>query len=146
MRKIFLSLHFLFLGGLIVASLACRVRADDDADSPSDSSCGDEEVACAPAERCCEHVVAMFSDAGATAPSYVEGRCIPKEEHCADYWCGNRHCEAGFFGAPSVCCISDHAGLPQEFKCAYSELSCPGNTQQLSIRDRIPGKVRTLRS
>jgi hypothetical protein len=105
-------------------------------------SCGDEQASCGSGEHCCEHTVAMFSDAGSTAPTYKEGKCIAKEQKCADFWCGNRHCEAGFFGAPSVCCITSRPDLPPEYKCSYSELSCPGNSQLLTIRDKEVADAR----
>ena len=108
------------------------------------TSCGDDGTTCGDAERCCEHVVAMFSEDHPTSPSYVQGQCVPKEQKCADFWCGNRHCSAGFFGSPTVCCLNtpEPVGTP-EYACAYSEVSCPGNSQQLSIRETQPS--RTLR-
>jgi hypothetical protein len=109
------------------------VLAQDD--TPSSAACGTEQLACGESEHCCEHTVAMFSDAGASAPPYKEGKCIPKEQKCEAFWCGNRHCQASFFGTPTICCVSAQPELPPEYKCAYSELNCPGNNQQLTIRD-----------
>jgi hypothetical protein len=110
----------------------------------AEGMCGDDGLTCGDQEHCCEHVIAMFSDDHATAPPYIQGQCAPKEQKCADFWCGNRQCKPGFFGSPSVCCINtpDQGSAPS-YACAYSELSCPGNTQQLSIRDNQPN--RTLR-
>src|SRR5712692_3844273 len=78
-------------------------------------ACGDDGLTCGNDERCCEHVIAMFAGDHATAPAYVEGRCVPKEAKCADFWCGNRECTSGFFGARSVCCINtpDSGATPQ---------------------------------
>ncbi|HVO33266.1 MAG TPA: hypothetical protein VMU17_05065 [Elusimicrobiota bacterium] len=101
----------------------------------SADSCGDEQLSCAPDERCCEHVVAMFSEDGATAPPYLDGKCIDKAQKCSDFWCGNRHCASGMFGMPSVCCVMNEPGKTTQYRCAYNELSCPGNTQQLTIRE-----------
>jgi hypothetical protein len=127
----------LLAASLAAALIACPVDAD-----PGRSSryCGDEALSCEESERCCEHVVAMFSTTGVNSPPYVQGRCIPKEQRCADFWCGNRHCESGFFGTPTVCCINDRPGLSTEYRCAYSELSCPGNRDQLTIRERLPSR------
>jgi hypothetical protein len=106
-------------------------------------SCGDDGIACGEEEHCCEHVIAMFSDDHAVAPPYVQGQCAPKAEKCADFWCGNRHCESGFFGTPSVCCVNQpEQGSSSQYSCAYSELSCPGNSQKLTIRESQP--TRTL--
>lgn len=112
----------------------------------ADETCGEQGITCGSEQHCCTHVMAIFSDNGASSPPYVEGRCIPKEEHCGEYWCGNRQCKAGFFGMPSVCCVKDRPGLSTEYKCAYSELNCPGNTQQLTIRPRSSDKEQTLAS
>lgn len=128
----------LFLMGCLMGP----VLADED--GTSSAGCGDEQTTCGLTEHCCEHIVAMFSDGGATAPSYREGKCIPHDQKCADFWCGNRHCEPGFFGAPTVCCITSRPDLPPEYKCSYSELSCPGNTQQLTIRDKQVADARPL--
>ncbi len=109
----------------------------------ADQSCGDDRTSCGEEEHCCEHVIAMFSDDHAMAPPYVKGECAPKAQKCADFWCGNRHCESGFFGTPSVCCVNqpEYGSAPQ-YSCAYSELSCPGNSQKLTIRESQP--TRTL--
>jgi hypothetical protein len=104
-----------------------------------DKPCGETGITCGEEERCCEHIMATFYDDGG-GQSYVNGRCIPKNQKCGDYWCGNRQCQAGLFGTPSVCCVSEQAGVPQSYKCAYSEYSCPGNTQQLSIRTDLPDR------
>ena len=126
----------LFIMGLLFAIPLAVLRAD--------SSCGDDGVMCGENESCCEHVIAMFSNDQAATPPYVQGRCIPKEQKCSDFWCGNRQCTSGFFGSRSVCCVNTpEAGGTPQYSCAYSELSCPGNTQQLSIRESQPN--RTLR-
>lgn len=108
------------------------------------AGCGSAQLVCGQEERCCEHTVATFSNDGASLPSYVEGKCLPKELSCGDYWCGNRHCGSGFFGTPTVCCVNNTPGALTQYACAYSELSCPGNTQQVSIRTSslASGKVR----
>jgi hypothetical protein len=86
----------------------------------------------------------MYSEDHAVSPSFVQGQCVPQGQKCSDFWCGNRECKASFFGSPSVCCVNtpENSSNPQ-YSCAYSELSCPGNTQQLSIRESQPN--RTLR-
>ena len=110
----------------------------------ADPGCGDDGITCGGDEHCCEHVIAMFSDDHSVAPPYVQGQCLPKDAKCSDFWCGNRQCTHGFFGAPSVCCINTpDGGATPEYSCAYSELNCPGNGQQLTIRESQP--TRTLR-
>jgi hypothetical protein len=127
----------LLLLALVILLPLTVIRAEDVA-------CGDDGVTCGTDEHCCEHVIAMFSGDHASAPAYVQGQCIPKAQKCAEFWCGNRQCSSGFFGSPSVCCINMpvESSTPQ-YSCAYSELNCPGNTQQLTIRDNQPN--RTLR-
>ena len=121
---------------LFLAAMAAR------ADMPA-GYCGDEGLVCGDTERCCEHVMAYFGDGGATSPPYVEGQCIPKEQRCAEYWCGNRRCHSGFFGMQNVCCVNNDPSHAPQYTCSYSELSCPGNTEQLSIRDKQVA-LRTL--
>ena len=114
------------------------------AGASAEEACGDEGLSCGAEEHCCEHVVAMFSDDHAVGPAYVQGACLPKAQKCNSFWCGNRQCSAGFFGSPSVCCVNTPpAGGSSEYSCAYSELNCPGNTEQLSIRETQP--ARSLR-
>jgi len=110
----------------------------------AEAPCGDDGVTCGDTEICCEHVIAMFSGDSPASPPYVEGECLPKESKCSHFWCGSRQCNSGIFGAPSVCCIStsEEGAIPQ-YSCAFSELNCPGNSQQLTIRDSQPS--RTLR-
>ena len=110
----------------------------------ADETCGEDGTSCGQEEHCCEHVVAMFSGDNAVTPPYVLGRCIPKEQKCGEFWCGNRQCSPTFFGTPSVCCVrTPETGGTDQYSCAYSELSCPGNSQQLTIRESQP--TRTLR-
>ena len=126
----------LLILGLILMFSASLIRAE--------TICGDDGITCGDDERCCEHVIAMFSEDHATSPAYVQGQCAPKAQKCADFWCGNRQCKSGFFGLPSICCINTpESGSAAQYSCAFSELSCPGNAQQLSIRDSQPN--RTLR-
>ena len=109
----------------------------------ADTTCGDDGTTCSEDERCCEHVIATFSDDHATAPPYIQGQCVPKDQKCADFWCGNRQCKPTFFGSPSVCCINQaEGGSNPQYMCAYSALSCPGNNEHLSIRSSTP--TRTL--
>jgi hypothetical protein len=126
--KAFLTL---FLTVLCSIAMAAVLRAEGEDESATE----DQAVACATDQHFCGHVIAMFGANGASAPPYVDGRCLPKSQSCGEYWCGNRQCGSGFFGTPSVCCIQNSPGQSTEYRCAYSELSCPGNTQQLSIRD-----------
>jgi hypothetical protein len=102
----------------------------------ADQSCGDDGTTCAAEEHCCEHVIAMFSEDHAVAPPYIQGQCAPKNQKCVEFWCGNRHCKAGFFGSPSVCCVNtpEQGSTPQ--------YSCAGNSEQLTIRSSSP--TRTL--
>src|SRR5438132_8160749 len=74
------------------------------------AGCGNEQLACGQEERCCEHTVASFTNDGVSTPTYMEGKCIPKEQSCSDFWCGNRHCEGGFFGTPTVCYVNNTLG------------------------------------
>lgn len=99
------------------------------------TACGGRGMLCSDEEQCCEYTMAIFNGDGAVTPPYREGRCAPKNQKCGDFWCGNRHCESGFFGTPSVCCVEISPAGASAYVCAHSELSCPGNTQQLSIRD-----------
>jgi hypothetical protein len=119
---------------MTAALLGCVLAAPS---SFAGSVCGREEI-CSDNEICCEHVVASFGADGPMAGPYVAGRCAPKSEGCKEFWCGNRHCEAGLFGRPTVCCVNTPPGGVPEYSCAHSELSCPGNNEQLSIRDRQP--------
>jgi hypothetical protein len=121
----------LSLIGLLLVTPVAIVMAD---------GCGDGGDSCGPDTKCCENVIAMFSGDAPAAPSFVQGRCVPKEQKCSDFWCGNRHCDGGFFGAPSVCCVNQPAGQAAQYTCAHSELSCPGNTTQLSIRNSQPDR------
>ena len=100
--------------------------------------CGDEGIYCGESERCCEHVVAMFSGESPSAPSFIKGRCVPKEQKCGQFWCGNRQCSGGILGTPTVCCVNQEAHESPDYACARSELNCPGNTTQLTIRDTQP--------
>lgn len=104
----------------------------------SDGSCGDEGLYCQENERCFEHVVAMFSGETPSAPSYVKGKCVPKDQKYTGFWCGNRSCSGGLFGNPTVCCINQEYGEAPDYVCARTELNCPGNTTQLTIRDTQP--------
>lgn len=110
----------------------------------AENVCGEDGLVCEQSERCCEHVIAAFAGDHAASPPYIQGQCIPQEQKCTDFWCGNEQCKGGFFGTPSVCCTNvPSPGAAPQYSCAYSELSCPGNTQRLSIRDNQPN--RTLR-
>src|SRR5437870_2657184 len=105
----------------------------------AEASCGDDGITCGDEEHCCEHVIAMFSEDHPTSPPYVQGQCAPKAQKCAEFWCGNKECKSSFFGSPSVCCVNTpDQGSASQYSCAFSELSCPGNTQQLSIRESQP--------
>ncbi len=126
-----------FVGLIVLASLFAPVFGH------ADTACGDEGLTCGDQERCCEHLVAFFSDAS-SAPPYVSGTCVASEQKCSEFWCGNEQCKAGIFTRPSVCCISLPDGASsREYTCKSSELNCPGNTQRLTIRDTQP--TRTLR-
>lgn len=110
----------------------------------SETRCGEEGLTCEDQERCCERVIAIFADDHAAAPPYVQGQCIPQDQKCGDFWCGNEECKSRFYGTPSVCCINSPVpGAAKQYSCAFSELSCPGNSQRLTIRDSQPS--RTLR-
>ena len=124
----------LFILGLLLALPFSLLRAD--------VSCGDDGLSCGDEEHCCEHVMAMFSEDHASSPPYVQGQCVSKSQKCSDFWCGNHQCKSGFFGAPSVCCVNTPITGTPEYSCAFSELSCPGNGEQLTIRSSSP--TRTL--
>jgi hypothetical protein len=113
-------------------------------DAFSETPCGEAGLVCSDHERCSEHVVAIFSKEHVSSPPYVQGQCLPKDQKSDNFWCGNQECRSGFFGSPSVCCVNTpNYGATPEYACAYSELSCPGNSQRLTIRDNQPN--RTLR-
>lgn len=99
--------------------------------------CGDDHVVCGGAERCCEHPIATFCENQGCASVYVHGECIPQGQSCRDFWCGNRHCQTGWFLSNEVCCVYNREGAPASYSCTSSELSCPGNTQQLTIRPKV---------
>lgn len=65
---------WILIGGLLLATASALW---------ADGACGDEQVTCGEGEKCCEHIVAMFSSEGATAPPYVQGQCIPKRSTAA---------------------------------------------------------------
>jgi len=103
--------------------------------------CGDEGLYCRDGERCFEYVVAMFSGESPSAPSFVKGKCVRDDQKYQGFWCGNRQCSGGIFGSPTVCCINQEFGEAPEYACARTELNCPGNTTQLTIRnDDKPGR------
>jgi hypothetical protein len=122
-------------------AMAAVLRAEDAVSDDDQASSDDTELAaaCTPTEHYCGHVVAMFTPDGGSAPPYKEGQCVSRDQKCSDFWCGNRHC-GGWFGTQVVCCIQNGGQAAISYQCAGSELNCPGNTQQLTIRDR------TLRS
>ncbi len=110
----------------------------------SDGQCGQDGLSCTDGEVCCEHVIATFAGEQAATPPFITGRCLPPGQKCGEFWCGNEECKSSFFGTPSVCCINTpNYGAAPEYACRYSELSCPGNSQNLTIRDTQP--ARTLR-
>ncbi len=127
-------------------ALALLMAPATGAFAEGEGSCGDEGLFCGESERCCEHVVAMFSGESPSAPSYIKGQCIPKEQKCAAIWCGSRQCSGGIFGNPTVCCVNHEFGQAPEYTCARTELNCPGNTTQLSIRDTQPERRPLQRS
>jgi len=120
-----------FLSVIALLFSVSLVRADG-------ASCGDSALSCGGEEKCCEHVVAYYSASGVNGTSYVEGQCIPKEQKCGEFWCGPKRCEGGFWGKPTVCCVEPRSGGAPEYQCARTELSCPGNTQSLTIRNKEP--------
>lgn len=106
-----------------------------------EGACGEEGLTCEDHETCCEHVIATFAGDHASAPPYVQGQCIPKDQKCGDFWCGNEECKSRFYGTPSVCCVNvPNPGGAKDYSCAFSELSCPGNSQRLTIRDTQPNR------
>jgi len=110
----------------------------------AENKCGDDGVVCAAGEICCEHVVATFAGDHPFGAPYVKGECLSQGDKCSEFWCGNRLCKPGLLGTPSVCCANTpENSASTDYSCAYTELSCPGNTQQLTIREAQP--TRTLR-
>jgi hypothetical protein len=89
---------------------------------------------CPEEQHFCEHEVAQFSENTPVGTPYKEGKCVPKEQKCGDFFCGPRHCQGGFFSTPTVCCVNTPENATPEYSCAASELNCPGNTELLTIR------------
>jgi len=103
-------------------------------------ACGDNQMVCGTNEKCCQHPQAVFCEGNTCSSVHVEGQCIPKEQACGDFWCGNRHCQASWLLSKNVCCIFYQQGQTPEYSCASSELSCPGNSAQLTIRPTVASR------
>jgi len=86
--------------------------------------CGDDQVVCEDAEKCCEHRVATYCEKETCSSVRVEGECIPKENSCGEFWCGNRQCQTSWLITENVCCV-------------YYQ---PGNTplHLLGVRAQLP--------
>ena len=102
-------------------------RADQD-------SCGESHESCGAEEHCCEHRVGTFCEGDGCSNVHMEGQCAPKEKSCAEFWCGNRRCQTSWIFSNDVCCVYYPEGSTPEYSCKSSELSCPGNTAQLTLR------------
>jgi hypothetical protein len=103
----------------------------------ADSAAGNPTASCGQEERWCEHRVATFCKDGTCSSIHNEGQCIPKTQDCGDFWCGNRQCQTSWLLSRDVCCIYYPTANSPEYSCTGSELSCPGNTAQLSIRPPV---------
>ena len=97
-------------------------------------ACGDNGMVCGDEEKCCEHVTAYYSQGGVQGASSVDGQCLPKSQKCGEFWCGPKHCQSSLWGSQTVCCVDPGSGGAPEYQCARNEMSCPGNTQLLTIR------------
>jgi hypothetical protein len=98
------------------------------------AGCGSSSEGCGENEVCCEHRMATFCEGNGCASVHKEGQCVAKERGCGEFWCGNRQCQNGWLFSKNVCCVYYQGESSPEYSCAVSELSCPGNTAQLSIR------------
>jgi hypothetical protein len=98
---------------------------------------------CADDEVYCEHRMATFCENEGCSSVHKEGQCVSKARGCGEFWCGNRQCQNGWLFSKNVCCVYYQGEASPSYSCAASELSCPGNTAQLTIRpplsdNRIP--------
>jgi hypothetical protein len=107
------------------------------------SACGDDKLLCGDQEKCCEHRVATFCKDQACSSIHVEGQCVPQERACDEFWCGNRQCTSSWILSKNVCCVYYNPGNDPAYSCAASELSCPGNTAQLTIRPTTVASIPT---
>ena len=95
------------------------------------------ESACSAEEKWCEHKVATFCENEGCSNVRTEGDCVPKEKSCEEFWCGNRQCQSSWLIQKDVCCVYYPSNTSPQYSCAMSELSCQGNTTQLTIRPPV---------
>ena len=93
--------------------------------------------ACTETEKWCTHKLATFCENEGCSAVSEEGQCVPQEKSCDEFWCGNRQCASSWLISRNVCCIYYSAENSPNYSCAASELSCPGNTAQLTIRPTL---------
>jgi hypothetical protein len=131
-----------WLSAALYLALVCTfsLLGGGKAQGASGASCGDDQLVCGSDEKCCEHPRATFCEGSACASVHVDGKCIPKEQACGDFWCGNRHCQSSWLLSKNVCCVYYQTGEAPEYSCASSELSCPGNSAQLTIRPTVASR------
>ena len=96
-----------------------------------------DQASCSSEEKWCEHKVATFCENEACSNVRSEGQCIPKETSCEEFWCGNRQCQSSWLITRDVCCVYYPSDNSPQYSCAASELSCPGNTAQMTIRPTL---------
>jgi hypothetical protein len=104
------------------------------------ATCGEERITCGDREKCCEHKVATFCANESCSSLRVEGRCVPTENSCDEFWCGNRHCESNWLFSKDVCCVYYPQGSTPDYACTASELNCPGNNARLSMRGSVASR------
>jgi hypothetical protein len=111
----------------------------------SPKGCGDDGIICGEGKQCCEHTVATFCENETCAYEYVKGQCVESGQSCEQFWCGNRQCGGSWLRTEDVCCVyQETAGI--SYKCSGSELSCKGNTTQISIRSSDAKQRATVAS
>ena len=143
-----LSTYRSYLSSLCLVSMVCALtlvggmaRADQAAALVAAATCGDDQLTCGSKEKCCEHRIATFCENETCSSVRVEGRCVARDKSCSEFWCGNRQCQTRWLRSRDVCCVYFQAGDNPEYSCAASELSCPGNTTQLSIRPTVASRT-----
>jgi hypothetical protein len=92
---------------------------------------------CSNTEKWCSHTVATFCQNDGCSSVREEGDCVPKDKSCAEFWCGNRQCQSSWLITRKVCCVYYPAENSPEYACTANELSCPGNTAQMTIRPTL---------
>jgi hypothetical protein len=92
------------------------------------------EQYCKKGEKVCEHKLATFCENQTCSSVQTEQKCVPANQDCDAFWCGNRQCQSSWLLSKDVCCIYYPSDSEAQYTCSTSELSCPGNTARLTIR------------